>query len=72
MNSNYKLLGLQDVEVVGQFETGTSGQAHLLNSKISIGTARGKACVRAHARTHTHTHTYYTGGPRSLGHYFGI
>jgi len=43
---------LQDVEVVGQFKTGTSSQTHLFNSKISVGTASGKVC------THTHTHTY--------------
>jgi len=48
MNSIYRLQGLQDVEVVGQFEIGTSGQTHLLNSKISIGTARGEVYMRAH------------------------
>ena len=57
MNSNYKLQEVQDVDVVGQYQTGTSGQTHLLNSKISVSTASGKVCARTHAHTHTHTHT---------------
>jgi len=55
MNSIYKLQGLQVVEVVGQFETGTSGQTHLLNSKISISTASGKVCIHTHTYTYIHT-----------------
>jgi hypothetical protein len=42
VNGFDKLPGLQEVEVVGQFETRKNGQTHFLNSKISVGTASGK------------------------------
>jgi hypothetical protein len=58
MNSIYILQGLQDVEVVGQFETGTSGKTHLLNSKISSVLQVGK-CAYTHAHTNIYIYIYW-------------